>query len=117
MNYDLENRTSSFGIATILFVKKIKPSVVTTPLISQLVRSSTSIGANYREANYACSKKDFHNKIRISLKEANETQHWLKMIGTATPELKNDCQKLLDEALQLTLIFSKIARNSKDQII
>ena len=81
------------------------------PLISQIIRSSTSIGANYMEANQASSKKDFNNKIRICQKESNETKHWLRMIASASPEYKEKCRQFWQEAHELTLIFSKISRS------
>ncbi len=64
-NYDLEERTAKFGESVIEFCKSIKQDVITKPIIGQLVRSGTSIGANYMEANAASSKKDFRNKIFI----------------------------------------------------
>ena len=68
MNYDLEERTAKFGELVIDFVKNIKQDSINRPLISQIVRSSTSIGANYCEANCASSKKDFANNIFICKK-------------------------------------------------
>ena len=78
--YDLEERTSRFGGNTIKFCRTIMEDNISRPLINQLVRSATSIGANYMEANAASSRKDFKNKIFICKKEAQETMHWLKMI-------------------------------------
>lgn len=74
-NYDLEERTARFGEDIIDLCKTIEQNVITKPIISQLVRSSTSIGANYMEANGASSKKDFTNKIFICKKEIMETKH------------------------------------------
>jgi four helix bundle protein len=74
-NYDLAVRTSSFGEATIIFAKEIPENTINRPLISQLVRSATSIGANYMEADCAESKKDFIHKIGICKKESKETTH------------------------------------------
>lgn len=71
-SYNLEERTLKFGEEMIIFLNKLPASRVNNELIGQLVRSATSIGANYCEANGASSKKDFRNKICISKKEANE---------------------------------------------
>lgn len=106
--YDLEERTAKFGEAIIELCKKAPRNTVSTPVVSQLVRAGTSIGANYYEANGASSKKDFLNKIFISKKEARETKYWLRMLSKAEPELKEACLKLWQEAQELTLIFSKI---------
>ena len=67
--FDLEERTARFGEAVIGFAKPIGVSPVTDSLIRQLVRSGTSIGANYGEANDAESRKDFRHKIGICRKE------------------------------------------------
>lgn len=75
MQYNLEERTAKFGEKTIDFVKTLKQNPINSPLISQIVRSATSIGANYCEANNASSKKDFRNKIFICKKESSETKH------------------------------------------
>jgi len=75
-----------------------------------LVRSATSIGANYMEADCAESKKDFIHKIGVCKKEAKETTHWLHMLATAEPTEKEKCRKLWQEAHELTLIFSAIVK-------
>jgi four helix bundle protein len=101
--YDLEERTALFGEDIITFAKTIVKDEVTRPLIGQLVRSGTSIGANYMEADGAESKKDFLHKIAICKKESKETKHWLRMIAKADPQKNDDCRKLWQEAKELTL--------------
>ncbi len=111
MKYDLEERTAKFGEDIIDFIKTIERNEINRPLSSQIVRSATSIGANYMEANQAASKKDFKNKIRICQKESNETKHWLRMIARANLPKKDCCEKLWSEAHELTLIFAKISNS------
>jgi four helix bundle protein len=106
--YDLEERTSSFGENVIKFIKKLKINLIYNSLIIQLMKSATSIGANYMEANGASSKKDFRNKISICKKESKETKHWLRMMLVVVPEEENDIKILWKEAQELTLIFGKI---------
>lgn len=108
--YDLAKRTSDFGVEIIKFVKEIKETNINRPIINQLIRSATSIGANYMEADCAESKKDFVHKIGICKKESKETTHWLHMLATANPEEQEKCRKLWREAHELTLIFSAINR-------
>jgi four helix bundle protein len=110
--FDLEERTASFGETVIQFAKTVSKNPVTTPLISQLVRAGTSVGANYREADDAVSKKDFKNKIGICRKEARETKLWLRLIAAAEPGLKIETRKLWQEAKELHLIFAAIWRKS-----
>ena len=106
--YDLEERTALFGENVIDFVKTLPQDRVNNELISQIIRSSTSIGANYMEADAAESRKDFRHKIAICKKESKETKHWLRMIARANPGKKDKCKKLWNEAQELTLIFSSI---------
>jgi four helix bundle protein len=92
--YDLEERTAKFGEEIIRFAKKIPENSITKPLIIQLIKSGTSIGANYCEADDAESKKDFKHKISICKKEVRESKHFLRMIEVAVPELKEEARKL-----------------------
>jgi four helix bundle protein len=85
VKYDLEERTARFGEAVIIFAKKVPQNVVTLPLIGQLVRAGTSVGANYCEADDAVSKKEFRCKI-------------------------DDARRLWQEAKELHLIFASIYR-------
>ena len=73
--YDLKCRTENFGKSIIELVKTLPENYITIPLIDQLVRSATSVGANYCEADNAHSKKDFKHKISICKKESRETKH------------------------------------------
>jgi four helix bundle protein len=106
--YDLEERTAKFGEEIIRFAKKIPENSITKPLIIQLIKSGTSIGANYCEADDAESKKDFKHKISICKKEAREAKHFLRMIEVAVPEFKEETRKLWQEAKELNLIFNSI---------
>jgi len=108
--YNLEERTAKFAEDVIELVKTLKENVTNRPLINQLIRSSSSIGANYMEADAAESKKDFRHKIAICKKEAKETRHWLRLLAKANPECKDRCRKLWQEAHELLLIFSAILR-------
>src|SRR3989338_1594442 len=106
--YDLEERTAKFGELVIKLCKSLPQNVITKPLIHQLIRSGTSIGANYMEANGASSSKDFRNKIFICKKETQETKHWLRMLAEGVPEKQTELRKAWKEAQELTLIFQKI---------
>lgn len=108
--YDLEERTAKFGENVIKLCQVIPKNTITVALINQLVRSATSCGANYAEADNAVSKKDFKNKIGICKKESREAKHFLRMIKVAVPNLENEAQLLWKEALELNLIFNAIYR-------
>lgn len=111
--YDLEERTAKFGENIIKFAKKVPKNAITIPLITQLVKAGTSVGANYCEADDAESKRDFQHKIGICKKESRESKHWLRMIVVACPELKEEARPLWTEAKELNLIFNAIVRSSK----
>lgn len=111
--YDLEERTAKFGENIINFCEKISRSPVTNPLITQLVKSGTSVGANYCEADDAESKQDFKHKIGICKKETREIKHFIRMIVAAVPGLKEEAKKLWQEAKELNLIFNKIYKKVK----
>lgn len=108
MRYDLQERTAVFGENVIVFLRRLTLDAISRPLASQLVRSATSVGANYAEANGASSKKDFRNKMFICKKEAQETKHWLRMMARCFPGSGNDLRVLEKECRELTLIFQKI---------
>jgi four helix bundle protein len=110
--FDLEERTAHFGENIIAFAKSTPKNVVTVPLITQLVRAGTSVGANYCEADDAVSKREFLCKIGTCKKEARETKHWLRMIAAAETETREDGRKLWQEAKELHLIFAAIMRRA-----
>ena len=110
--YDLEERTAKFGENIILLCKKISNNVVTMPLIHQLIKCATSIGANYCEADDAESRKDFKHKIGICKKESRESKYFLRMLIVATPEHEEELKIFWQEAKELNLIFNKIFQST-----
>jgi len=112
--YDLEERTFQFAKAVRLFVKTLPKTTANSEDGKQVVKSSGSVGANYREANESLSKKDFLMRMKISRKEAKESAYWLRLIHE-TNNLKNanDAQNLRQEANELKKIFSSILNKSK----
>jgi len=101
---ELEKRFMDFGISIVKFsatLSELPPSI-----IDQIIRSSTSIGANYAEAQDAVSRADFKHKIAISKKEASETRYWLRVIE----QLSNAdlVTPYLQESQEIILILQKI---------
>ena len=105
--YDLLERTAKFGEAVVLFAKKVPKTTENLPLIRQLVKAGTSVGANNCEANDAVSRRDFRCKVGICRKESSETKYWLRLIGVAEPRLREEARRLWEEAHELHLIFAK----------
>lgn len=109
--YDLERRTLVFAQGVRDFVKSLPKIPSNFEYVKQLIRSSSSIGANYIEANESLGKKDFGMRIRISRKEAKETIYWLNLIECENNEVIRD--RLLDEGTQLMKIFGAILEKFK----
>jgi len=103
-----EERTIKFSEDVIYLLKTSKENSLTRPIFSQLIRSATSIGANYCEANNASSKKDFKNKIFICKKESHETKYWLRILASLLLDKKDELRKLYKECHELNMIFQKI---------
>jgi four helix bundle protein len=111
--FDLLDRTASFGEKCIDFAKMVPKNTITYPLINQFIRSSTSVGANYCEADHAESRKDFEHKLGICKKEASETKYWIRMLVRAEPSLKPEAVVLWKEADELRRIFLAIIKSSQ----
>lgn len=112
-DFNLERRTKKFSKDIIDFARSIRNDEITRPLIRQLIRAGTSIGANYSEADEAASKKDFINKLAVANKEAKETRYWLDLFIDNVPESVFTAKALSQEATELNLILSAIIRNTK----
>jgi four helix bundle protein len=115
--FDLEERIVKFAEEIIDLVRSIKVDAVNSRIITQLVGSGGSIGANYCEATEGESKKDFIHKIGICKKEIKETRYWLQLLARFNPEKKEKIRLLWKEAHEFLLIFSKIIKSSKSPII
>jgi four helix bundle protein len=113
---ELELRTKDFAVRVVRFVSEFKSSATGRVIGNQLLKSGTSIGANYREANRAVSRREFAYRIGIAEKEASETHYWLEICNEVNLGSEKNCETLLDEANELLAIFTSIGRSirSKD---
>lgn len=111
--YDLEERSYEFARKCRNFVKKIPRTISNIEYGKQLIRSSGSQAANYIEANESLSKKDFMMRIKICRKEAKESRLWLRLCVTVNDKESSQMQvELIQEAFELTKIFSSIAEKA-----
>ena len=85
-------------------------------LSKQFVRSSTSVGANIREAQYAQSTKDFIHKLSISLKECDETLYWLDLLKDSNYLTKYDFETLSEQAIELKRMLISSIITSKNKL-
>jgi four helix bundle protein len=107
--FDLEERTSLFAVQVRDFLETIPNTDSNRIYKQQLLRSSSSIGANYIEANDAIGKRDFAMKIKTSRRESKESAFWIRLIRVQPDESSQaTAARLLDEARQFVRIFSAI---------
>ncbi len=112
--FDLEERTYSFAKQIGSFNKEILiKSMENNEYFKQLIRSSGSVAANYIEANESFGKKDFQYRIKLCRKEAKESHLWLKLLNVNDEFLIDKQKKLIQEALELTKIFTSILEKTK----
>jgi four helix bundle protein len=107
---ELLERTALFAEAIIRFARQVPHGPVTNRLIDQLVDASSSVAANYCEADDAVSGKDFKKSIGTCRKESKEAMLFLRLIATAEESRRNEARKLWREAKELNLIFGSIWR-------
>ncbi len=112
--FDLEERTAQFGEVVIQFLKQLPSNDITSPLIRQLVRSATSVGANYCEADESGSKKEFRHRIGVCKRESKESKYWLRMLATVVPDQRDQARQLWKEGDELNRIFAAIFRKLSD---
>lgn len=116
-NKNLSERLLKFSIRIIKFLRKIPNTPEYKIIKHQLIKSSSSSGANYEEAQGASSRKDFTNKVFISLKEMRESNYWMKIINEINEEreLNNEILELTNESVELKNILGAIATKLKKQ--
>ena len=102
---ELELRTKNFSLLVIDLVEKLPNSISIRAVANQIVRSGTSVGANYRAVCRARSDREFVAKMNIVLEEADETMFWLELIIDRKWFNENEVLNLLDEGNQLSAIF------------
>lgn len=102
-----------FAKAIIRLCKKLPKNTINLKITGQLIDSSGSVGANYREANEALSKKDFKYMMKILRKECKETTYWLQLLKEANPEFKNEIEPYIRESQELRSIFSSILKKQQ----
>jgi len=110
--YDLEEGTLAFAKRAVKFCRALPKSMIDAEIGKQLMRSCSSLGANYIEANESLGKKDFLMRIRICRKEAKESGYWLRLVEPATPNLRDERDSLLQESTELMKIFGSIVSRS-----
>jgi four helix bundle protein len=110
---NLNDLTLNFSKTIIRLIKSLPLTIINSNICSQLIRSSTSIGANYCEAIESESRNDFIHKCAIAKKEANETIYWLKLLVDIHPDHGNIINQLILDSEELIRIFGASIATSK----
>ena len=110
--FDLEERTTNFARKVVKLCKSLPRNPINDRIVGQVIGSSGSIGANYREANDALGKKDFVMRIKISRRESKEASHWIILLAEANPDRTEEIIILEKEAVEYKNIFSAIINKS-----
>lgn len=110
----MKNRTFQFALNTLKIIDKLKRSVANDIMGKQVMRSATSVGANYRSACKAKSTADFINKLKIVEEESDESVYWLELIKEFNTLQNEEFDALLNESKELDRIFSKSAITAKN---
>lgn len=107
---ELEERCLKFALDVARFCRALKKDFILLEYCVQLIRSASSVGANYIEANESLSKKDFLNRTKICRKEAKESRYWLCLIkcNLSDKTQLDECNRLIQEAKELMLIFNSM---------
>jgi four helix bundle protein len=111
--YNLEERTLEFAKGIIRLCEKLPKDTINLRLIGQLVDAACSVGANYREANEALSKKDFAHRMRITRKECKEASYWLELLKEKNPKFEEEINEFFNESQELRNIFTSIINKSE----
>ena len=110
---DLDDRLLAFGARALRLAGALPRTIAGRHIATQLLRSATSVGANYQEAQAAESRGDFAHKLQIALKEARETNYWLRLIEAARLLPAAQLAGIIDESHQLKAILAKSVARTK----
>jgi four helix bundle protein len=110
---DLRNRTKDFAVRIIRLATSLPAGRAGDILGRQIIKSGTSVGANYREALRASSKRHFIAIIEIAAREADETLYWLELLGDSSIIKRERLNDLIHECGELVAILAATARTAK----
>ncbi|MEW6375774.1 MAG: four helix bundle protein [Thermodesulfobacteriota bacterium] len=110
---DIKDRSFEFGVRIVKFVQKLPKNYVGQKIGGQLLDSGTSVGANVEEATGGFSKKDFTYKMGVALKEARESNYWLRLIKVSELAKGDELDSLLKESEELKKILGSIVKTSR----
>ncbi len=111
----LRNKSKEFAKQVIFLCRRMRKDNIEFPIINQLLRSGTSIGANIHEAQYAHGDKDFISKMEIALKECNESDYWIELLYETHSITEKDYSYLSEELINLRRMLVATVRTMKEK--
>jgi four helix bundle protein len=112
----LKKRTFDFALTTFKTIDKLPKSIANEVMGKQLIRSASSVGANYRAACKAKSSPDFINKLKIVEEESDESVYWLELIKAYNDIKDSEFEKIVIESKELEKIFAVSAITAKKNL-
>ena len=113
-NNVIVEKAEVFAVRIVKLCRYLKKSGCEFELISQIMRSGTSIGANVHEAVFAQSHKDFVSKMNIALKEANETVYWIRLLNRTENLTLQQFESINADCVEILKILTAIVKSSKE---
>src|SRR5690606_35462496 len=113
---ELKNRTTRFSVSIIDLIEKLPSDIAPRVVANQIVRSATSVGANYRAVCRARSDKEFIAKMSIVAEESDETLYWRELMGLMNWIPAQELEPVIKEANELTSIFVKSLKTIKTRL-
>ena len=110
---DLNGRTRKFAVAVLSFAARMPRTTASRVVEEQLVKAASSVGANYREAGRAESRRDFIHKVGVAAKECAEAQYWMEIVTEANIGDPENCAQLSQECSEILAILVAIGRNAR----
>ena len=116
MDNVIETKSFDFSVKSLKFARMLRKEIGEYELASQFLCSSTSIGANVSEAQYAQSRRDFISKMAIARKEANEAKYWLKLLVAAEVINEDVAKDLISDVSEIIRILTSIIKTASDNV-
>lgn len=111
----IKQKSFAFAVRIVKLYRFLTENKKEVILSKQLLRPGTSIGANVHEALQGSSRKDFINKLNIALKEAHETEYWLRLLYETNYLLSNEYGSILNDCVEVIKILTSIIKTTKSK--
>ncbi len=111
---DFKKRCFKFSLLVLKVSEEFRKERKNWPLVDQLIRSATSVGANVVEGGSSVSRREFINYFQIALKSSSETLYWLALLQEINPSLSEDTDIMINECIEIKKLLTTIILNTKN---